>query len=194
MLAARGTLQRTGAISVFVTADPLAKRLTFAGQGRVDGLHLAELADIVGEKSGIEPEAGVLDLSLRFRAEDGALSGGVRPIVKNASTRAKEGGGLGDQLKSVLADASLEIFGDDVPGRDAVATTIPIRGSVDDPRAQLVPTVLGVLRNAFVRGLADSLRGLPPPTAKEKESVPEQARRALSPDRGPPRAQPSGNR
>jgi hypothetical protein len=193
VLAGRGTLQRTGATSVFVTADPLAKKLTFAGQGRIQGLRLTELSDVVGEKSGIAPEAGVLDLSLRFRAEGGALSGGVRPIVKNASTKPVKGG-LGNQLKSALADASLEIFGDDVPGRDAVATTIPIRGSVDDPKAQLVPTVLGVLRNAFVRGLAGSLQGLPPPTAKKKESVPKQARRALSPDRGPPRAQPTGNR
>ena len=35
MLAARGALQRKGRVQVFATADPLAKELTFAGQGRV---------------------------------------------------------------------------------------------------------------------------------------------------------------
>jgi hypothetical protein len=49
---------------------------------------------------------------------------------------------------------------------------------------------MGILRNAFVRGLADSLVGLPPPKAEEREGVLEQARRALSTGRGPPRAQP----
>jgi hypothetical protein len=129
-------------------------------------------------------------MSLRFRAEDGRLSGGVRPILRGAGTRAARPG-LGAKLKSFLADASLNIFKDDVPGRHAVATTIPIEGRVDDPGLQLVPTILGVVRNAFVRGLADSLQGLPPPKAKERQSTVEQARRAIGKGRQP-RAQPEG--
>jgi hypothetical protein len=193
VLAVRGTLQRTGKVSVFATADPLAKQLTFAGQGRIEGLAVTDLGELVAAKTGLKPEAGTLDLSVRFRAVAGNLSGGVRPVLSNASTKPAHPG-LGPALKSLVADAALEIFGDDVPGRDAVATTIPIQGTVDDPKAQPVPTILGVLRNAFVRGLTDGLGGLPPPTAKKKESVPEQARRALSPSRGPPRAQPTRSR
>jgi Domain of Unknown Function (DUF748) len=194
VLAARGVLQRSGAVSVFATADPLAKKLTFAGQGRLEGLKLPELATLVGSKSGIAPDQGELDMSIRFRAEDGRLSGGVRPILKNAGTKpAKDG--LGAKLKSLLADVSLEIFSDDIPGREAVATTIPIQGTVDDPKAQAVPTILGILRNGFVRGLHDGLSGLPPPKAKEKEGVLKQARRALSPRReAQPRAQPTGEK
>lgn len=190
VLAARGTVQRTGKVSFFATADPLAKKLTFAGQGRVEGLALAELGDLVGAKSDVAPDQGTVDMSLRFRAEDGWLSGGIRPILRGAGTRAASPG-LGAKLKSFLADASLDIFKDDVPGRRAVATTIPIEGRVDDPNLQLVPTILGVIRNAFVRGLADSLQGLPPPKADERQSTLEQARRALGSGR-PPRAQPEG--
>jgi uncharacterized protein involved in outer membrane biogenesis len=191
VLAARGTLQRSGKLSFFATADPLAKKLTFAGQGRLDGLRLAELGELLAAKQDVVPDEGTLDVSIRFRAAEGRLSGGVRPFLKDAGTRAA-GPGLGAKLKSFLADASLEIFEDDVPGREAVATTIPIGGRVDDPDLQLVPTILGVVRNAFVRGLADSVSGLPPPKAKEREGVLEQARRALSPGRGKqPRAQPT---
>jgi hypothetical protein len=193
VLAARGTLQRTGKVEVFATADPIAKKLTFAGQGRLDGLALEDLAALVAAKSGVALTSGTLDMTIAFRAVDGALSGGVRPILKGASTKAADPG-LGPAVKSLLADAALEVFSDDVPGRNAVATTIPIRGSVDDPNAQAVPTIVGVLRNAFVRGVSDSLRGVPPPVAKKKESLPEQARRALSPGRGQPRAQPEGRR
>jgi hypothetical protein len=192
VLAARGTLQKTGKVSLFVTADPLAKQLTFAGQARLEGLQLAELGSLLAPKLGVTPEKGELDLSLRFKAVDGALTGGLRPILKDASTKQAEPG-LGSKLKSLLADASLKIFSDDVPGRDAVATTIPIQGSVDDPGLQLVPTVLGIVRNAFVRGLADSMTGLPPPESRKPEGVLKQARRALSPERGnQPRAQPQG--
>jgi len=194
VLAARGVLQRSGAVSVFATADPLAKKLTFAGQGRLEGLKLPELATLMGSKSGVAPDQGELDMTVRFQAEDGRVSGGVRPILKNAGMKpAKDG--IGAKLKALLADVSLEIFSDDVPGRDAVATTIPIRGTLDDPKAQAVPTILGILRNAFVRGLQDGLSGLPPPEAKEKEGVLKQARRALSPKRdAQPRAQPTGEK
>jgi hypothetical protein len=192
VLAARGTLQRTGRVEFFATGDPLAKKLTFAGQGRVDGLKLEELGELLAAKQDVTPDEGVLDMSLRFRAEEGRLSGGVRPILKDAGTRAAAPG-LGPKLKSLLADAALDIFSDDIPGRDAVATTIPIEGRVDDPGLQLVPTILGVVRNAFVQGLTDSLAGLPPPKAKEREGVLEQARRALGPGRGrQPKAQPEG--
>lgn len=193
VLAARGTLQRSGKVSVFATADPLAKALTFAGQARLDGLRLEELGELLGAKSGVTPDRGTLDMSLRFRAVEGDLSGGLRPILREAGTRPAEPG-LGAKLKSALADAALHVFSDDVPGRDAVATTIPLEGSVKDPQAQALPTILGILRNAFVRGLADSLAGLPPPRAEEREGVLEQARRALSPGAGQPRAQPEDGR
>ena len=192
VLAARGTIQRTGRAALFATADPLAKKLTFAGQGRVEGLALADLSELIGAKSDVAPDQGTMDLSMRFTADAGLLSGGVRPILKGAGTRPAKPD-LGAKLKSLLADASLEIFKDDVPGRNAVATTIPIEGRVDDPKLQLLPTILGVVRNGFVRGLSDSLHGLPPPKAQEKEGALRQARRALTPGRGQqPRAQPEG--
>jgi hypothetical protein len=190
VLAGRGVIQRTGRVSLYATADPLAKKLTFAGQGRVEGLQLEELGELLAAKQAVVPDKGVLDMSLRFTAVNGALTGGLRPILKDAGTRAAAPG-LGPKIKSALADASLEIFKDDIPGREAVATTIPLSGRVDDPELQLVPTILGVVRNAFVRGLADSLAGLPPPKAKKPEGILDQARRALSPERGrQPRAQP----
>jgi Domain of Unknown Function (DUF748) len=190
VLAGRATLQKTGKVSVFVTADPLAKKLTFAGQGRLEGLRLAEIGALLGAKSDVAPDEGTLDMAIRFRADGGNLSGGVRPFLKDAGTRAAKPG-LGPKLKSLLADAAISIFSDDVPGRNAVATTIPIEGTVDDPAAQVWPTVLGIVRNGFVRGLSDSLSGLPPPKAEEKEGKLEQARRALSSKRGnQPRAQP----
>jgi hypothetical protein len=133
-----------------------------------------------------------MDMSVRFRAEDGRITGGIRPVLTGASTRPAKSGLLA-QVESVLADGALKLFKDDVPGRKAVATTIPITGSVEDPQAQAIPTVIGVIRNAFVRGLADSLSGLPPPKAKERQGVLEQAREGLSP-RKQPRAQPGGKK
>jgi hypothetical protein len=188
VLAARAILERSGEVSAFATADPLAKELTFAGQGVLRGLALREVGELLAAKSDVVPKEGSLDLYVRFRAVDGRLSGGVRPVVRGADLEAGKPG-IAPKVKAFVGDAALEIFEDEETG--AVATTIPIVGTVGGVQAQAVPTILGVLRNAFVRGLEGGLEGLPPPRAKEKEGVLRQARRALSPGGEGPRAQPT---
>jgi hypothetical protein len=180
VLALRGTLQRSGKVSIFATSDPLAKKLTFAGQARITGLQLREVGELLSDKADLTPTGGVLDLSARFAAEDGALTGGVRPVLKDPSVRAAKGG-LGAKLKALVVDLSLDLFSDDIPGRDSVATTIPIRGTVDRPQVQAVPTILGIVRNAFVAGLTNSLANLPP---GRDEAPPERARRSPGARRG----------
>ncbi len=189
VFAMTGTLQRSGEVQVFATADPLAKALTFAGQGTLRGFSLAEVGRLMDAKAAVKPSAGTVDLFARFTAKGGELSGGVRPFLKGAELKAAEPG-VGPKLKEWIGDAALEIFEDEDTG--AVATTIPIMGAVQGPQVQAVPTILGILRNAFVQGLRGGLRGVPPPKADEKEGVMEQARRAFKRERGQPRAQPEG--
>jgi hypothetical protein len=190
IIAASGTLQKTGQVSVYVTADPLAKGLTFAGSLRIEELEMKEFYELIASKSGLHLNRGTLDLFAQFDARDGHISGGVKPVLKNPDVSQGKPG-LMNKLKAVLADAALDLFSDRVHGRDAVATVIPLDGKVRDPKAQLWPTVLGVLRNAFVEGVSASFDRVPPPAAKKEEGVLTQARRALTKDRGPPKAQPT---
>ena len=92
--------------------------------------------------------------------------------------------GGGDQAEE-------ELTADRVEGRNAVATTIPIKGKLTDPDIQLWPTVLGVIRNAFVQGLTSGFTNVPPATAEKKQGVLEQAKNALEKGQGPPKAQPA---
>ena len=55
------------------------------------------------------------------------------------------------------------MFSDRVPNRNAVATVIPIKGTLTGPDVQLWPSIFGVLRNAFVEGLTSGYAHLPPP-------------------------------
>ena len=67
---------------------------------------------------------------------------------------------------------------------------MPIKGRLDDPDIQLWPTVIGVIRNAFVEGISSGFTHLPPPTAEKQEGKIEQLREGLKKDEGPPEAQP----
>jgi hypothetical protein len=191
VLALSGTMQRTGRISVYASADPLAKGLTFAGQARLEGLKLVELGELLAATTGLAPKQGTLTVNARFKAVDGHLSGGVRPLLEDPEVGAAKPG-LGEKIKAGLADLALDLMSDRVPGRKAVATTIPIEGDVTDPDAKLWPTVFAIVRNAFVTGLADSMAGLPPPEAHQQESPRTQARRAPSVKSGTPREKGEG--
>jgi len=108
----------------------------------------------------------------------GTLTGGVKPILKNVHVEAPDSG-LGTKIKALLADVAVKISSDRVQGRNAVAAIIPIHGDLKKPDVQLVPTILAVLRNAFVEGLSSSLSNVPPPV-DQKGGFFHQARQALS--------------
>jgi hypothetical protein len=192
VFALSATLQQTGRLSVYASADPLMKEPTFAGQASLLGMRLAELGGLVGAKTDVKPDKGVLDLFARFQAERGAVTGGLKVVVKEPGVKPAAPGLLA-KVKTLLADIGLKIFSDRVPGREGIATTVPIQGRIEDPKAQLWPTLFGVLRNAFVQGLDEGFGGVPPRKAKREQSVPEQARRALTSNRKP-LAQPKEGR
>jgi hypothetical protein len=97
---------------------------------------------------------------------------------------------FGNKLKAWLADTGLRLFSDRVPDRNAIATVVPIKGRLDAPDIQLWPTVLGVIRNAFVEGISSGFTHLPPPTSDKPEGKLEQVKKALTKDEGTPEAQP----
>ena len=185
----RGRVQKTGRLTATASMDPWARKLTFSTKAALENLSARELYAFTAKETELQAEKGEVDLFVEVKAKDGVLHGGVKPVLKNIEVKAV-GDGLGDRLKATLADASIELLSDDIPGRDAVATTIPIKGRVDQPSAQILPTVLGVLRNAFVVGLRSGFDNLPPPVAAKKENPVKQAWRALTKEDEPPRAQP----
>jgi len=177
LVTVRGKLQKTGEVTLFLTADPFDKGLTFAGSVELRHLALADLHQFTTIK-GLKIPDGQIDMFASVTAKRGVLTGGIKPILKNVKVEAADSG-LGNKIKAALADVAVKIFSDRVPGRNAVAAIIPIHGDLKKPDFQLVPTILAVLRNAFVEGLSSSLSNVPPPV-DEKGGFFHQARKALS--------------
>jgi len=186
----RAKLGRSGTVTLFVSANPFANKLAFAGEAAVKGWRVAELFDLIEPKTDLQTPQGTLDLFAEFKAAAGAISGGVKPVLKNVEVRPTEDN-LGNKLKAWIADEGLDLFSDRVPQRNAVATVVPIKGKLEDPDIQLWPTVLGVVRNSFVEGISSGFTHLPPKTADKPQGKIEQAKDALKKDEGPPKAQPT---
>ena len=156
----------------------------------LEGWKVAELFDLIQPATKLQTPEGTLDVFVEFRAEGGEITGGVKPVLKNVRVRPTEDD-VGNKLKAWVADKGVRVFSDRVPDRKAVATVVPIKGKLTDPDIQLWPTILGVIRNAFVEGISSGFTHLPPPTAAKKEGVLAQAKGALDKDEGPPEAQPA---
>lgn len=175
-LALSAKVEQSGQLSLYASADPLAKGLTFAGQARLQGLELKQIAPLLSATTDLKAKKGTLDVSARFKCVDGQLTGGVRPVLRNPEIEQAKPG-LGAKLKALLADLTFHIFSDRVPSRNAVATTIPIHGNIADPKTPVWPAVLGAIRNAFVIGITDSLTNLPPHGGSAQAQSSRQARR-----------------
>lgn len=182
-------IQRSGKLSLAFNMSPYAKGLTFSGKAKLEDLELRELYAFTKNRADLQAKSGTLDMFVDLRARGGRLDGGVKPVLKNVELEAADKD-LGTRLKAALADAAVDLAENEDQGDDRVATVIPIKGKVSDVRAQLVPTILGVVRNAFVVGLASGFSGLPPPTADKKEGVVKQTWKALKKGEGQPEAQP----
>jgi len=194
-VSAHGALGRSGEVTLFVSADPFARPLSFAGRFALRGFQAAELYDLIAPKTKLEAARGTINVFAEFVSRAGEITGGIKPVLENVSVApAEPDAGLWKRLEAWAADKTVHLFSDRVPERNAVATVIPIEGRLTDPDIQLWPTVFGVIRNAFVEGLSAGFAHLPPQTAPEKESVLKQAKRALQKDKGPPQAQPQGRR
>ncbi|MFL5408272.1 MAG: DUF748 domain-containing protein [Myxococcales bacterium] len=171
-VAASGTLQKTGQVSVFLTADPLAKKLGFSGRAAVEGLALTDVGNFLVKKADLAPRSGSIDLFAEFDAHEGKIAGGVKPILRDVEVKPAKGG-IGPALKAWIADAALDIFSDRVPGRNATAAVIPMEGTVSGPKPQVWATIWGVLRNAFVTGLEAGFTRLPAGKPDEKGVLPQ---------------------
>ncbi len=187
-IALSGTLQESGELSVFLTADPLAKGLFFAGRANLANFQLKELSNIMASESGLSVSEGTLDLFAEFDCRAGKLEGGIKPVLKNVKV-VQGKPGIGNAVKAWLADTAVKVFSDRVGDRKAVATVIPLRGDITKPELQLWPAVIGVLRNAFVIGVSEGYARLPPLEATEKEGPVKQLIEGLD-KRDAPKAQP----
>jgi len=184
-------LGKSGDLSVFVSSDLFAKSINLAGNAALHGWKVEELYQLEKARTDLQTPQGTLDLFAEFKVRNGDISGGVKPVLKNVEVKPADEN-LFTKVKAWFADEALHLFSDRVPGREALATVVPIQGHLDNPDVQIVPTVLSILRNAFVEGISSGFSHLPPPISKSKQGLLGQASDALQKDKGPAPAQPDG--
>lgn len=186
MITARATVQKSGVLKMLFVADLLDTKPAFTGQAQLTGLNLESLYEWAASKAGVSPH-GTLNVFVNANSGKGALKGDVKVVGRKIHVDGLET--VGDKLKALGANIAFKVLAND---KGTVGTTLPLRGSLQNPDPQVWPTILGVVRNAFVDAIDWGFGDLPVDTADKKQGIIQQAVEGLDKKKDGPEAQPTG--
>lgn len=151
-------VMKSGRLELDAAADPLAQPMDFDLDARLLGARLAELNPWLRAYAGLDAAGGELDAVLELTAQNGEFSGYLKPLARHIDlVDAQQDTNLLDRLYESGAGLITELL-ENQP-RDQLATRVPIEGRLEDPEASLWPTLVNVLRNAFVEAFRPRFEG-----------------------------------
>ena len=149
----------TGTARLDGSANPLAATPTFDVNITVKNVQLPKVNPWLRQYIKADAESGNFELYTELAAADGKFKGYAKPIMRNVniySSEEQEENPL-KRLWEGLVEFAAEIFEDQDSGQ--VAARIPFSGTIKNPDAGILETVVSVMRNAFVSAFARSLEG-----------------------------------
>jgi Domain of Unknown Function (DUF748) len=139
--------------------DPWAKQPTFDVNLEVKQVALPKVNPWLRQYIKADAESGDFELFLEIAAAEGKFKGYAKPIMRNVnitSSEEKEESPLRKLWEGVVEFAA-NVFENDQ--EDQVAARVPFTGTIENPEASIWPTIVSVIRNAFVSAFARSLEG-----------------------------------
>lgn len=108
----------------------------------------------------MDVERGNIDIFSKLKLKDGYMDGYVKPFIKDLKVLdvkkdiKKKGGVLRVVKKAVVGLFAKAVTN---PKTKKIATVIPIKGNIKDPKTSGWATFVGVLKNAFIQAFHESL-------------------------------------
>jgi hypothetical protein len=136
---------------------PFAREPTFDVNLELTGVDLPEVNPWLREYIKADAEAGRFQLYLELAAADGKFKGYAKPILEGVEVYSSDEAEK-NPLRRIwegLVEFAAKVFENDEA--DQVAARIPFSGTIRNPKAGTLETIVSVLRNAFVSAFARSL-------------------------------------
>lgn len=124
------------------------------------GTNLLSLNSFFEGNAKMDVERGQIDIFSKFTLMDGQMDGYVKPFISNLKVLdvkkdiKKKGGVL-----RVIKKAVVGLFAKAVtnPKTRKIATVIPVKGNIKDPKTSGWTAFVGILKNAFIQALHESV-------------------------------------
>jgi hypothetical protein len=153
------TVLEDGSAGVSGSVNPLAKSPTFDVNLTVKNVQLPEVNPWLSEFIKADAESGEFELYTELAAADGKFKGYAKPIMRDVNIYSSEE--QEDNPLRRLWEGLVEFATNVVENQktDQVAARIPFSGTIKNPDAGILETIVSVLHNAFVSAFARSLEG-----------------------------------
>jgi len=150
---AKALAMSSGAFSIKGKYNPYAKQPTFEVDAELNHLNIKQLNSFLKAYASVDAERGKISIDIEVAASKGRFRGYVKPFIDDLQILDwdKEDEGFLGKVWEGVVEVAGEILEDQ--DKDRIATRVPLRGSVDDPEADIWSTIGGVLKNAFLEAL-----------------------------------------
>lgn len=146
-----------GHVDINLKLDPLAENATFDLDAEIENVNLAMLNDFLKAYGGFDVTKGNFGLFSELAAKDGKFKGYVKPLIKDLKVVGPED--RNDAFFSKLWEAVVGVVGEvfENQKKDQLASRIPLSGSFNNPRPNILEAIWEVLQNAFIQALMPSV-------------------------------------
>lgn len=146
-----------GTLDFYMKLNPMADIPTFDMNAEVKETNLVKLNDFFKAYAKVDVNKGTFGLFAEVAAKDGYFDGYVKPLLKDISVL-----GLEDRKDNVFKKLWEGFVGtvgqafENIP-KEQVATKIPLKGKIKDPKANVWYAIATILQNAFVQAIQPSI-------------------------------------
>jgi len=106
------------------------------------------LNDFTKHYAGIDFNSGTFEVYGEIAIADGFLKGSIKPILKNSTLLGKEDGFLNSIWEGFVGFFKFVLKNQK---NDTLATKIPLEGDLNNVGPKIIPTVLGIFKNAWIQ-------------------------------------------
>lgn len=146
-----------GRLDMRMKLNPLAEVPTFDLNAEWKNTNLVKLNEFFQAYAKVDVNKGTFGLYTEMAAKEGSFTGYVKPLIEDIDVLGREDG-KDNVLRKVwegLAGTVTEIF--ENQSKETFATKIPLRGDIEEPKANIIFAILQILENAFINALQPSI-------------------------------------
>lgn len=154
---AQGAVMGDAPITLNGRMNPNASSPTFDVDLTIEGASVVEVNPWLREFVNVDAESGTFSMYTELAASNGRFEGYVKPILENPRIfrPGEQTEGPFQKAWEALVEIGTQILKN--PEQDQVATELPLSGELEDPDADMLTALVGLLRNAFVNAAAHAL-------------------------------------
>lgn len=146
-----------GTLRFDAKANPLADDPTFDMSAELQNTNLVKLNEFFQAYAKVDVNKGTFGLYTEVAAKDGKFAGYVKPLIKDLDVLGRED--RDDNFLRKVWEGFVggvgEIFQNQP--KDQLATKIPFKGNLDNPKTNIWQAIANILQNAFIRAIQPSI-------------------------------------